>query len=346
MPATTPPPPAPPADESAAAAAIAAAFPGPYPRSVHTAAAFRHTRAWGRRYGLEALGSAEHLRVVADLSAVGTGIVLPTAARRDVALGADLSLWLTLFDDLRVETAAEGSPLLADIAGLVAALAPDRPGPGRRHGRGAVGADAAATDAPFTAALTDLLARFARRAAEDPRWYPELTASLRDALLGMVWDAHHQSHAEAVTLAEYTAMRRETILVRPLLVTARIFGGHPPPRTPGGQARAARLDEATATLCGWLNDLAPPTSGRVPGSEPRPENLTLAAVLAREFAYPPAQAAAAARRECIRQAMLVRELIDTTRTAAVEPLPGHATAAEHLIRAFVWHTAHPRYRAP
>ncbi|BFO18514.1 hypothetical protein SHKM778_49020 [Streptomyces sp. KM77-8] len=176
-----------------------------------------------------------------DITSHGVSRTFPTADADDLALFAELLLWLTAFDDLHAEgNAVKEAAALVDHTGeLMLVLA---------HG------DRRPVRKPFPAALDDLLARFRARAS--PVAYLRLTASLRDTIMALVWEAHHVAEPEKVVLATYLAMRPHTVFIRTIMAAAEIVLGYELTDAERDLPSVRRLETAVANLAGWINDLA------------------------------------------------------------------------------------------
>src|SRR5690606_1166283 len=148
------------------------------------------------------LPSAKARGVLVNITSHGVSRTFPTADPDRLLLFAELLLWLTAFDDIHAEANAVGDPAaLVDHTGELMLVLADGDRPAARK--------------PFPAALHDLLARF--RARTGPAAYLRLTASLRDTLMALVWEAHHVARPEQVTLATYLAMRPHTVFIRTIM---------------------------------------------------------------------------------------------------------------------------------
>lgn len=305
---------------------FAAAFPHPFPAGPHSRHTERGLIGWLEEHPL--LPSAGARSVLVDITSHGASRTFPTADPDDLVLFAELLLWLTAFDDVHAEVnAVKDAVALVDHTGeLMLVLA---------HG------DRRPAGEPFPVALHGLLARFRARAS--PAAYLRLTASLRDTLLALVWEAHHVAEPGKVALATYLAMRPHTVFVRTIMAAAEIVLGYELTDAERDLAPVRRLETAVANLAGWINDLASYEREAARGPA-RP--LSLPTLLQARHGGTVEESFARASRMCEDEAATARQEISALTLDQPSTLTTHARALEDITRSFIWHTGHARYQGP
>ena len=301
-----------------------ATFPGPFPAGPHDERTEHRLLEWLEEHPL--LPSARAREVLVNIAGHGASRTFPTADADELALFAELLLWLTAFDDTHAEGNAAGGP--AALVDRVSELMP-------------VLADGTASRAPdpFPAALHDLLARFRARAGAAA--YHRLAASLRDTLMGLVWEAHHIARPEGVALATYLVMRPHTVFVRTIMAAGEIVLGYELTDTQRALAAVRKSETAVANLAGWINDLASYERERERGPQ---QPLSLSTLLQARHGGTIAEAFARASGMCENEAAVVRQGITDLAHASPDTLTAHARALEGITHSFVWHTDHARYQ--
>jgi hypothetical protein len=301
-----------------------ATFPGPFPASRHGEHTERRLLGWLEEYPL--LPSAK-AGVLVNITSHGASRTFPAADADDLVLFSQLMLWLTAFDDVHGEGNAAGdpAPLVDRTAELMLVLAGDGP-PGR-------------PDA-YPAALYDLLARF--RARTGPAAYLRLTASLRDTLMALVWEAHHVAEPARVALTTYLRMRPHTVFVRTIIAAAETVLNYELADSERALAPVRQLENAVANLAGWVNDLASYEREAARGPA-RP--LSLPTLLQARYDENLEQAFARAGSMCEDEAAVARHWINSLAGGTPTTLAAHARALEDIARSFIWHTGHARYQA-
>lgn len=199
--------------------------------------------AWARSLRLVEEGPRWH-RLRAAEAADLAGRACPRAPVDRLRLLTDLITWLFVVDDScdEDELGAEPGRLAPTVGGLLGVL--------DRHG-----ADVAAAPAvgPLGVGLADLCRRV--REHRRPALLLQLVAQLREYLLALLWEAANRQHRRVPELAEYLQMRRHTGGVRPsLTLTDLACDVHPGPDRRTDVAVLA-LDDLTADLVCWCNDL-------------------------------------------------------------------------------------------
>lgn len=299
-------------------------FPGPFPAGPHGERTEHRLLEWLEEHPL--LPSAKARGVLVNITSHGASRTFPTADADELLLFAKLLLWLTAFDDTHAEGNAVGGPaaLVDRISELMPVLAGG--GPPRAEN-------------PFPAALHDLLTRFRARAGASA--YHRLAASLRDTLMGLVWEAHHLARPEEVALATYLAMRPHTVFIRTIMVAGEIVLGYELTDTQRDLAAVRTVETAVANLAGWINDLASYERERERGPQ---QPLSLPTLLRARHGGTIAEAFARASSMCEDEAAVVRQGITDPAFASSDTLTAHARALEDITHSFIWHTSHARYQ--
>jgi hypothetical protein len=301
-----------------------ATFPGPFPAGRHGEDVERRLLGWLEEYPLLSSGKARG--VLVNITSHGASRTFPTADADGLVLFSKLLLWLTAFDDVHGEGNAAGDPaaLVDRTAELMLVLAGDSPTP---------------LTNPFLAALYDLLPRF--RARTGPAAYLRLTASLRDTLMALVWEAHHVAEPERVALTTYLQMRPHTVFVRTIIAAAEVVLDYELTDEQRALAPVRHLESAVANLAGWINDLA--SYEREVARGPA-QPLSLPTLLRARHDGDLEEAFARAGSMCENEAAVARQWITSLACAPPSPLTAHARALEGIARSFVWHTSHARYQ--
>lgn len=301
-------------------------FPGPFPAGPHTPHTERRLLDWLEEHPL--LPSARARDTLVNITSHGASRTFPTADADGLALFAELLLWLTAFDDIHAEVSAvrNVTALVDRTSELMLVLAGDSPSPGPD---------------PFPAALHDVLGRF--RARTGPAAYLRLTASLRDTLTALVWEAHHAAEPEKVDLRTYQAMRPHTVFVGTIMAAGEIVLDYELTDAQRVGEPVRRLEKAVARLTGWVNDLASYEREVARGSRQPP--LSLPTLLRARYGGSLEEAFARAGRMCENEAVDVREGITDLSRQPSNALTAHARALEGITHAFLWHTTHARYQA-
>ncbi|MEU9337949.1 hypothetical protein AB0D49_33110 [Streptomyces sp. NPDC048290] len=304
------------------------AFPGPYPTSPHAAHTEAHLRQWLDRFPLIPGDRARTL--LAGITGQGMARALPDADPDSLALCAELLAWLTAFDDIHGETANPHQPDrltgLIDLAtALTAALNTDGPLPA----------------GPFPAALDHVLTRLRARARPDH--YQRLTSRIRGNLIGIVWEAHHRTRPQDVTLTLYRTVRPTTVFVHTLIACAQLLDDTEPLPDRHQTAVLRGAETAVADLAGWANDIASYPK-EAAAQTPTPPLSLVTLLIARDSLTPHA-ALAEAERMCQERARTARTHLDALAADAREPVRRHARIIEHVAHAYLWHLGHERYTA-
>lgn len=300
-------------------------FPGPFPVSPHAGRTEQHLLQWLHQFPF--LPPSATLRSLCNITGQGIARTLPTAGPDDLTLCAALFLWLTAFDDTHGESAAARDlTLLVDhIAELTLVLADSPTVP-------------SASADPFAAALQDLLARFRTRAT--PAQYLRLTGHLRDNLTGLVWEAHQLAVQKRVSVPTYCEMRPCTVFVRTIVAATEIALKYELSDEQRSSQPVRDLDQATANLAGWINDLASYTR-----ESAHTKPLSLPTLLMAEHGYSTQEAFHRISSLCEQQAEIARSRITLLSASETGPLRAHAEAVGHIAHSFMWHVDHSRYWA-
>ncbi|MCU7820174.1 terpene synthase family protein [Kitasatospora sp. DSM 101779] len=300
-------------------------FPGPFPTSPHAEDIQAHLGQWLDRFPLLSRPEARH--ILCDIVAHGVARTFPTAEADGLFLCADLFLWLTAFDDTYGEAAAAGSParLARRIQGCVHLL-----------GGGEVPGDAGA----FDEALHDLLVRLRTRATAAQ--YLRITGCLRDALFGILWEAHQLADPGHVSMQDYRMMRPHTVLVRTLIAATEVVLRYELPEEARRSRAVQQLEAAVADLAGVLNDLGSYARESAKGV---PDSLNLISLLTRDQHCDIPTAYAAASRLGEEHATTARRGIHALAAGDSAVLAQHARALESIACSYVWHIGHARYKA-
>ncbi|MEH0820578.1 MULTISPECIES: terpene synthase family protein [unclassified Micromonospora] len=199
--------------------------------------------AWARSLRLVEDGPRWH-RLRAAEAAELAGRACPRAPVDRLRLLTDLITWLFVVDDSCDEDdlGAEPGRLAPTVGGLLGVL--------DRHG---VDGTAAPAVGPLGIGLADICRRV--REHRHPALLLRLVAQLREYLLALLWEAANRQHRRVPELAEYLQMRRHTGGVRPsLTLTDLACDVHPGPHR-WTDATVLALDDLTADLVCWCNDL-------------------------------------------------------------------------------------------
>ncbi|MGW7571939.1 terpene synthase family protein [Streptomyces tendae] len=304
---------------------FATTFPGPFPASPYGEHTEQQLLGWLEQHRLLRTSTAKD--ALANITSHGAARSFPTADADDLALFAQLLLWLTAFDDVHGETSASNAPgLFVDHASeLMLVLA---------------GNDSPPAANPFPTALHHLLARFQIRAS--PTAYHRLTATLRDTLIALVWEAHHAAKPEKAELKAYLAMRPHTVFVRVIMATAEIILDYELTTAQRAQAPVRQLETSVANLAGWINDLA---SYKRESAQGPAHPLSLPTLLQAQHGGTIQEAFAHANDMCRREAANARQSITALSDDHPNALTTHARALESITHSFIWHTDHARYRS-
>ncbi|MEH0984162.1 terpene synthase family protein [Micromonospora sp. CPCC 205556] len=197
---------------------------------------------WARHLGLVDNGRRWR-RLRAAHAAELAGRACPRVPVDRLRLLTDLISWLFVMDDCCDEDGLGAAPvrLAPTVSALLDVL--------DRHG--------ASTGAPDAGPLGVALADICRRVREHgrPPLLLRLVSQLREYLLALLWEAANRERRRVPELTEYLQMRRHTGGVRPsLTLTDLAYGGLPGPGRRVDPAVAA-LDDLTADLVCWCNDL-------------------------------------------------------------------------------------------
>ncbi|MFI6281651.1 terpene synthase family protein [Streptomyces sp. NPDC050988] len=303
---------------------LSGAFPGPFPVSPHTDHVEAGILRWLDKFPLPVEPTS--LRTLYNITGQGVSRAVPTADRDSLILFANLFLWLTAFDDVHGEAAAQHDPteLKLHVRELCGILADGEVPP---------------SDRPFAAALGDLLKRFRARAT--PAQYLQLAERLRANLGGIVWEAQHLPAPESVALDTYSTMRPDTVFVRTVMTAAQIVLGYELPEPQRSSAPVRELETSVSSLAGWVNDLASfKREARQLGKNP----LSLPTLLMTEHGVDLPTAFGLAARMCEEQADIARARMTELSASGLAPLTLHAQALEHITHSYIWHIDHARYR--
>lgn len=300
---------------------LGCAFPGPFPVSPHADHAEQRLRRWLSEFPL--IASPDALRSLCNITSHGVARALPDADSDSLVLCAELFAWLAAFDDVHGEATAARDPagLVDHVGELIGVLS-----------------DAEVAAGPFAAGLRDLLARLRDRAT--PAQYLRLTGHLRDNLTGIIWEAHHLSAPERVTVRSYCEMRPYTVFVRTIMAAAQIALAYELSDEQQLSAPVRQLETSVANLAGWVNDLASYTKE---AARTRKNPLSLPTLLMTEHHLDLREAFERAARMCEDQAAIARARIDELATDSPATLKRHAQALERIAHSFIWHVDHPRY---
>ncbi|MFE7444046.1 terpene synthase family protein [Streptomyces chartreusis] len=303
---------------------FASTFAGPFPAGPHTEHTERRLLGWLEEHPL--LPSARTRGTLVNITSHGASRTFPTADAEALALFAELLLWLTAFDDVHgeVNAACDPASLVDRTSELMLVLADDNPLPAVN---------------PFPAALRDLLTRF--RARTSPAAYLRLTASLRDTLMALMWEAHHVTQPEKVPLTAYLAMRPHTVFVKTIMVAAEIVLDYELTDAQRALEPIRRTETAVANLAGWINDLASYERELARGPA---QPLSLPTLLKVRHGGTIEDAFARVSRMCEKEAAMTRQGITHLTCDPPNTLTAHARALEGIVCSFIWHTGHARYR--
>jgi hypothetical protein len=199
---------------------------------------------WAANLGLVD-GGPRRRRLGRAAAAELAGRTCPAAPLDRLRLLTDLITWLFVMDDACDEDGLGAEAAL--LAPVVGALLDVLDGPG-----GAAG-ETPGVAGPLGLALADICRRV--RDQHRPALLLRLISQLREYLLALLWEAANRERRRVPGLAEYVQMRRHTGGARPsLTLTDLAYDGQP-----GAGRRSApevlALDDLTADLICWCNDL-------------------------------------------------------------------------------------------
>lgn len=303
---------------------LSGAFPGPFPVSPHAEHVEAGILHWLDKFPLPV--EPKSLRTLCNITGQGVARAVPTTDRDSLILFANLFLWLTAFDDVHGEAAAQHDPTdlelqVRELCGILA------------------DGDVPYSDRPFAAALGDLLRRFRARAT--PAQYLQLAERLRANLGGIVWEAQHLPAPEGVAVDTYSTMRPDTVFVRTVMTAAQIVLGYELPEPQRSSAPLRELETSVSNLAGWVNDLASfKREARQLGKNP----LSLPTLLMTEHGVDLPTAFGLAARMCEEQAGMARARMTELSASGLGPLALHAQALEQITHSYIWHIDHARYR--
>ncbi|MFJ7238824.1 hypothetical protein ACIQWB_17035 [Streptomyces olivaceus] len=303
---------------------FATTFPGPFPASPHGEHTEHRLLSWLEEHPL--LPTTKARNSLANITSHGATHTFPTAEADDLALFAQLLLWLTAFDDVHGEGNATSTPgaFVDRTSELMLVLAGNDPSPAKN---------------PFPTALHHLLTRFQIRTS--PTAYHRLTAALRDTLIALIWEVHHTTKPEKVTLKTYLAMRPHTVFIKVIMATAEIILDYeltPAQRTLNP---VRRLETSVSDLAGWINDLASYKRESAQGPTLPLSLPTLLQIQNRESIQ---EAFARANDMCESEAVAARQTITDLSRDHPNNLTTHARTLESITQSFIWHTSHARYQ--
>ncbi len=226
--------------------------------------------AWARQLGL-VTSDIEAARVAAIRCGSFAAHTYPCASEEVVQLGADLILWLYLFDDRVGEGKdAADSPALARtldsyLEVLRTTVLPAEP-------------------TVFHESLSDIVWR-ARHLGADAAWVSRFATSMQSYFEGCVRELPYRRAGRIPSLSAYRSIRAQSVGAYPVFDLIELASEQLLSDDDAALSELASARELSARLCAWVNDVY-----SFPKERRDRDPMNLVAVIAREYALSDADA--------------------------------------------------------